>query len=203
MRHGQTEFNVHGIWQGQADSPLSPDGIRQANAAHSYLSRAGIIKKIDHIYCSNLNRTVQTAQIAIGPKGNKAICMGDLAEMSFGRLDGKQIVGDPENYALSFFPRVGGESPEGAQIRVCNALERIALNPDCRNIFIVGHGVVGQLFYQHWKETSRLDCDGAMDNCAVATYEYDTVHRTFTCTDVTQPSKGLRDANIAKARLND
>ena len=190
MRHGQTEFNVHGIWQGQADSPLSPDGIRQANAAHSYLSRAGIIKKIDHIYCSNLNRTVQTAQIALGPKGNKAICMGDLAEMSFGRLDGKPIVGNPENAALSFFTHVGGESPEGAQMRVSSALERIMLEPDHRNIFVVGHGVAGQLFYQRWKATSRLDCDGTMENCGIATYEFDTAHRAFTCIDVTQPSGG-------------
>ena len=191
MRHGQTEYDIRGIWQGQVDSPLSPTGIRQAQAAQVYLSQAGIIGKIDHIYCSNLARTKETAQIALSPRGEKVVPLNDLAEMSFGDLDGKRIAGDPRSYDLSHFAHIGGESPEGAKMRICCALERIALQSNCRNIFIVGHGTVGQLFYQRWKSTSRLDCDGAMDNCGIATYEFDTVKRIFTCLDIVEPKTGF------------
>lgn len=187
MRHGQTEYNVRGIWQGQVDSPLSTTGIRQARAAQAYLSRSGIIKKIDHVYCSNLGRTKQTADIALSDKAERAIALTDLAEMSFGKLDGERIVGDPGMYDLEYFAGIGGESPKGAQMRISSTLERIALRPDCRNIFIVGHGTVGQLFYQHWEGTSLLDCNGSMDNCGIATYRFDTVKRIFTCIDIIEP----------------
>jgi len=33
LRHGETEHNAAGIWQGQLDSPLSQRGVRQAEAA--------------------------------------------------------------------------------------------------------------------------------------------------------------------------
>lgn len=32
VRHGETEFNTRGIYQGQLDSPLTPDGVAQAKA---------------------------------------------------------------------------------------------------------------------------------------------------------------------------
>jgi len=32
IRHGETEWNLSGRWQGHADSPLSPRGVAQAEA---------------------------------------------------------------------------------------------------------------------------------------------------------------------------
>jgi probable phosphoglycerate mutase len=32
VRHGETEFNTRGIYQGQLDSPLTPDGVARAKA---------------------------------------------------------------------------------------------------------------------------------------------------------------------------
>ncbi len=32
VHHGETEFNTRGIYQGQLDSPLTPDGVAQAKA---------------------------------------------------------------------------------------------------------------------------------------------------------------------------
>lgn len=194
MRHGQTEYNIRGIWQGQVDSPLSQTGIRQARAAYAYLSQSGILGKVDHVYCSNLGRTQETARIALFPKGDRAIVKNDLAEMSFGDLDGKRIAGDPGSYDLSYFAGIGGESPEGAQMRIACILERIALQSSCRNIFVVGHGTVGQLFYQRWKETSLLKSDGSMDNCGIATYTFDTVKRIFTCIDIVEPRTDFSSA---------
>ncbi|NJL55383.1 histidine phosphatase family protein [bacterium] len=59
MRHGETPWNVAGIWQGIAPVPLSDRGIQQANETSHYLRAAGITR----IVSSNLLRTRQTADI--------------------------------------------------------------------------------------------------------------------------------------------
>ena len=38
VRHGETEFNVARRWQGAKDSPLTPLGVRQAEAMAGLLA---------------------------------------------------------------------------------------------------------------------------------------------------------------------
>jgi broad specificity phosphatase PhoE len=66
VRHGQSEWNALGRWQGQADVPLSDLGRRQARVA------AGVIGTVDVIIASDLERAVNTAtiigeQLGVGP----------------------------------------------------------------------------------------------------------------------------------------
>ncbi len=66
VRHGQSEWNAVGRWQGQADPPLSELGRRQAYVA------AASIGAVDGIISSDLQRAVETAaiiaqQIGVGP----------------------------------------------------------------------------------------------------------------------------------------
>src|SRR4029078_7240591 len=56
-RHGQSEWNAVGRWQGQADPPLSDLGRKQALVA------ADRIGTVDVIVSSDLERAVQTAFI--------------------------------------------------------------------------------------------------------------------------------------------
>lgn len=57
VRHGQSEWNAQGRWQGQADSPLTELGRDQARlAAHR-------LEDIDAVVASDLQRAVQTAFI--------------------------------------------------------------------------------------------------------------------------------------------
>lgn len=56
-RHGQSEWNAAGRWQGQADPPLSDLGRKQALVA------ADRIGAVDAIISSDLERAVQTAYI--------------------------------------------------------------------------------------------------------------------------------------------
>lgn len=65
-RHGQSEWNAAGRWQGQADPPLSDLGLSQAQAA---AQQAGTF---DAIFASDLVRALHTATIistaiGIGP----------------------------------------------------------------------------------------------------------------------------------------
>ena len=57
MRHGQSEWNAQGRWQGQADPPLTELGREQARlAAHR-------LEDIDAVVASDLQRAAQTASI--------------------------------------------------------------------------------------------------------------------------------------------
>lgn len=42
MRHGETLFNVMDTNQGQCDSPLTENGIRQAQAAKAWFLQHGV-----------------------------------------------------------------------------------------------------------------------------------------------------------------
>ena len=57
VRHGQSEWNAVGRWQGQADPPLSDLGRRQARRA------ADVIGAVDVIVASDLERAAHTAAI--------------------------------------------------------------------------------------------------------------------------------------------
>ncbi|MCP5095378.1 MAG: histidine phosphatase family protein, partial [Chloroflexi bacterium] len=57
IRHGQTDWNVAGRWQGHADIPLNEIGKAQANALAERLADW----PIKAIYRSDLMRCVQTA----------------------------------------------------------------------------------------------------------------------------------------------
>ena len=59
IRHGQTQWNREGRWQGQADPPLNALGRRQARRAALELRGA----RLDHLYSSDLRRAMETAHI--------------------------------------------------------------------------------------------------------------------------------------------
>jgi broad specificity phosphatase PhoE len=59
IRHGETEWNVEGRYQGQADPPLNAKGRRQAHTLAKKLAGVGLTILVS----SPLKRAAQTAQI--------------------------------------------------------------------------------------------------------------------------------------------
>lgn len=59
VRHGETDYNLEGIVQGQLDIPLNNKGIHQAHELKNKLK----VLDIDVIFSSPLLRAKQTAQI--------------------------------------------------------------------------------------------------------------------------------------------
>lgn len=86
LRHGESEWNALGRWQGQADPPLTDAGMLQAVAA------AKLLGTFDGIYSSSLQRAADSAAIiaetiGIGP----VMLMDDLMENAFGAWQGLTI----------------------------------------------------------------------------------------------------------------
>ncbi len=86
VRHGQTEWNRLRRYQGQSDIELNETGIIQAQLAAKRLAN----ERIDSIYCSDLKRARQTAEI-IASKHQMIDAIHKsplLREMNFGDYEG-------------------------------------------------------------------------------------------------------------------
>jgi probable phosphoglycerate mutase len=83
LRHGESEWNVVGRWQGQADTPLSAVGRRQALLAAEQLGA------FDGIWSSPLQRAAETAAIIAGHLGIGPVLVDErLGETDVGSWEG-------------------------------------------------------------------------------------------------------------------
>lgn len=87
IRHGETEWNAQGRFQGKLDSALTETGVQQAAAIGRCL--AGLDLSVDAFVSSPLGRTRQTAAIIAGSAQLPAVqCDDRLTEVSLGSWDG-------------------------------------------------------------------------------------------------------------------
>jgi len=87
VRHGETEWNAQGRFQGKLDSALTDTGVKQAEAIGRRLAGLGL--SFDAFVTSPLGRTRQTATIIAGLAHLAAAqCDDRLAEVSLGSWDG-------------------------------------------------------------------------------------------------------------------
>jgi len=83
IRHGQSEWNADGRWQGQADPPLTDLGRAQAHHAAKALGTVGLI------VASDLQRAAETATIIAAELGIGPVELdADLRERDAGEWSG-------------------------------------------------------------------------------------------------------------------
>jgi broad specificity phosphatase PhoE len=83
IRHGQSEWNADGRWQGQADPPLTDLGRAQAHHA------ARSLGAVDAVVSSDLQRAAETAGIIAGALGVGPLVVDpDLRERDAGEWSG-------------------------------------------------------------------------------------------------------------------
>ena len=86
MRHGESEANARGVWQGAGSSPLTSEGRRQAGRAGERL--AG--RRLALVESSDLERCVDTARAAgFEPDARRVWREGDVGEWE--GLDGEYV----------------------------------------------------------------------------------------------------------------
>lgn len=148
IRHGETEWNKLGKFQGCTDIPLSEDGIQQA-----FLLQKRLKGNFDCIYTSPLSRAVKTAQILCQPSCKKEpVIHPGLIEINFGKWEGLTLEDINREYSLEFkrwktdeetAPIMGGElSLKNACVRVTKAILDIVQEHKGETIVIVSHGGV-------------------------------------------------------------
>ncbi|HYG70238.1 MAG TPA: histidine phosphatase family protein, partial [Anaeromyxobacteraceae bacterium] len=85
VRHGETDWNVAGRWQGQTDIPLNEAGRAQARELARRMRGEGIAT----IAASDLLRARETAEIVAAELGLEVRILDHrLREQSFGAFEG-------------------------------------------------------------------------------------------------------------------
>jgi hypothetical protein len=96
LRHGVTDWNAQGRFQGRTDNPLNDEGISQAQAAADRLCKLSF----DHVVASPLARARQTAEI-IAVAARKPLDIDDgMIECDFGSLEGTSIADTMKAHGL-------------------------------------------------------------------------------------------------------
>jgi len=180
MRHGQTLFNqLHKI-QGACDSPLTAQGIADAQQVGRNFTEHGVT--FDHAYCSTQERASDTLELVTAQPYER---LKGLKEWSFGvfeaeseRLNPQQ---DParQSYGDYFLP-YGGESDLQVQARMVATLRDVMDRPDHQQVLAVSHGGASFMFLRRWLPISEIkQCGIKMTNCVVLKFKYDAGEFTF------------------------
>lgn len=180
IRHGQTVWNTSGRLQGQLDSPLSPLGIRQAQAVVEGLKK---YPKFEVIYSSPLGRAFSTAQIIannLGYQGSIHLDKG-LAEWDVGVFQGLTSDEIREKYPDEWthfssgdaeFVIPSGESAIQKDIRVIKSVEEIIRNYQIA--LVVAHGGVINAIFQHVLNIPTSRPKGyQIQNASISTFHFD------------------------------
>lgn len=158
-RHGETDWNLNFKWQGISDIPLNSRGLSQAKELGERLRNESIGK----IYCSDLVRSKETAEIVSGILGTDTLKIDSrLRERSLGKFEGwkvedvgkyagippdKLILLETDEVFIDILPSV--EPWDNFSFRVWNAFQDIASESDGGKILIVGHGGVMRALYRY------------------------------------------------------
>jgi probable phosphoglycerate mutase len=146
VRHGQSEWNAVGRWQGQADPPLSDIGRRQARSA------AASLGAIDAVFASDLQRAAETATIIAAELGVGPVVVDpDLRERDAGEWSGLTRAEIEERYPgylskeANFGPGhprrpPGWEPDDSVRERALRALRRIGEEVGGGDVLAVTHG---------------------------------------------------------------
>ena len=150
--HGTTFDNENHISSGHADAELSPKGVENAKE----LGERRGNEQFDVIFCSDLQRSYKTAEIAfsdkfpiVKDKRLRECDYGDLTSHPSSEVEPQKI-----NKISTPFPN--GESYEQAAERMKDFLIELKKNYDGKRVLIVGHRAT-QYGLEHWIEGRTLE----------------------------------------------
>ena len=155
IRHGETEWNAKGLYQGQMDSPLTPEGLAQAEALAQRMRHHS---PIDALYTSDLPRTHATAAPTAQALGMTTVSEPALGERNYGIFQGedKTTITErfPEEYAAHTSGDIDYAIPEGESNRqfhdrVVTALDALGARHADEQIAVVTHGGVLTIVFKH------------------------------------------------------
>ncbi|MGK5113341.1 MULTISPECIES: histidine phosphatase family protein [unclassified Geodermatophilus] len=144
-RHGRTEWNAVGRFQGQLDPPLDDEGRRQAAVAAPHLAAGGALPAGTVVVSSDLVRAVETAESLTAVLGVPLRLDPRLREVGMGSWEGltREEVAErhPEQYADWIAGRpIRGRGGEDAADVPARALAALRDLPEAPVAVVVTHG---------------------------------------------------------------
>ncbi|MBI5628363.1 MAG: histidine phosphatase family protein [Candidatus Rokubacteria bacterium] len=145
LRHGETEWNRQGRYQGCIDTRLSQEGRAQARAA----SQALASRKLAAVYSSQLTRAKETAEMIAAHHRVAVSEDSAFAEICHGLWEGLTVeearAEFPDLYAAwrerpGTVTMPGGENLAQVRDRVLDRLERLRTDHDGGTVCLVTHG---------------------------------------------------------------
>lgn len=146
VRHGQTEWNLEGRYQGITNTKLTAEGKKQAELAAKYLSRVNFTG----FYSSPVGRTIETAEIFKKILNKDYQISENLKELNFGKWEGLKFDDIFAKYGTEFQnwinnpfenPPTDGESFNDIIKRGSQEINKILNeNEDDSNILLITHG---------------------------------------------------------------
>ncbi|HWI66685.1 MAG TPA: histidine phosphatase family protein [Symbiobacteriaceae bacterium] len=176
IRHGETDYNKNGRYQGQLDIPLNDDGRRQSEMIAARMATV----PLDVIYASDLMRAQETARIIA--RGRMVALEPRLREIHVAQVQGMNNaeiqrdfpdfwaanLADPDNTA---FP--GGESAVQLQQRAMAALADIQTRYPQGHVAVVTHGGVIKVLAAGVMEMPlAIRPKIVLDNCSLTVVEW-------------------------------
>ncbi len=144
--HGTTLDNEAHLSSGHYDVELSELGKRQAKELGERYKN----DNFDAIFCSDLQRSYQTAEIAFVDRGFAVIKDSRLRECDYGDLTrhpSQEVDREKPNRITVPFPN--GESYEQTSARMKSFLRDLLKNYDGKKVMIIGHRAT-QYGLEHW-----------------------------------------------------
>lgn len=184
IRHGETNWNVKKLLQGQADQSLNDFGRSLAVKTKAGLDQVEFHK----VYSSPLLRAYETAEIIVGDRKIEIENKEQIKEISFGVYEG--LCCAPEGFNIPdkdfndfFFAPEKYKTPENGESilsfwnRLGAFLEEIFQNPSLQNktILVSSHGAAirGMLSIIKGYDISKFWEGGVQKNCAISIVDYD------------------------------
>jgi probable phosphoglycerate mutase len=147
IRHGETDWNAEGRWQGRAPVPLNAAGLEQSQILGRYLAKHG--PAFEALYSSHLKRAMQTAQaiataLQITVQPEPRFCEADLGDWQ-GLTRAEAEAWDGERYARyaanrMITPLPNGESWAEVKARARAAFDDLTARHAGQTLMIVTHG---------------------------------------------------------------
>jgi broad specificity phosphatase PhoE len=206
-RHGETQWNKIGKFQGQLDSPLTEKGTLQARAIATHLMHTNIT----HIISSTLPRAQKTAEICQTLLNCPLSLDSSLIERNFGSWQGKFIDDVKlDNKYQDIFHQVNAIAPQNGESgidcakRLGQYLEKITSplqdkerhttqapplfnqkNRNITNILIVSHGDILRCFLstmvENFSDKNAVNTQAkAFDNGCIFQIRYNKNKQRFT-----------------------
>jgi len=150
VRHGETYWNVEGRIQGQTQTELTHKGKEQAHWLAEYFKS----KAIQSIICSNLARSLKTAEQINKYHRLSLEVNSDINECNWGKWEGlthfELLYKFPDEYKsreknIWFFRPENGESYDDLYHRLILTATELANRSVNENLIVVGHAMVNKV----------------------------------------------------------